>query len=99
MAQLVKNPTCKAGDPGSIPRLGSSPEEGHGNPLQYSCLENPYGQKSQTTQILSSCVVPGGSSLVVAWEILSSCSMQGRGGSSLVAVCQLISICGWGAPL
>ena len=29
-----------AGDPGSIPRLGRSPEEGNGNPLQYSCLEN-----------------------------------------------------------
>ena len=30
-----------AGDPGSIPRLGRSPGEGNGNPLQYSCLENP----------------------------------------------------------
>ena len=30
-----------AGDPGSIPRSGSSPGEGNGNPLQYSCLENP----------------------------------------------------------
>ena len=28
------------GDPGSIPGLGRSPGEGHGNPLQYSCLEN-----------------------------------------------------------
>ena len=28
-------------DVGSIPGLGRSPEEGHGNPLQYSCLENP----------------------------------------------------------
>ena len=28
-------------DPGSIPGLGRSPEEGNGNPLQYSCLENP----------------------------------------------------------
>ena len=28
-------------DPGSIPGLGRSPGEGHGNPLQYSCLENP----------------------------------------------------------
>ena len=37
---------CKAsaynvGDPGSIPGLGRSPGEGNGNPLQYSCLENP----------------------------------------------------------
>ena len=30
-----------AGDPGSIPGLGRSPGEGDGNPLQYSCLENP----------------------------------------------------------
>ena len=28
-------------DPSSIPGLGRSPVEGHGNPLQYSCLENP----------------------------------------------------------
>ena len=30
-----------AGDPGSIPGSGRSPAEGNGNPLQYSCLENP----------------------------------------------------------
>ena len=30
-----------AEDLGSIPRLGRFPVEGHGNPLQYSCLENP----------------------------------------------------------
>ena len=36
-----KEPTCNAGDPGSIPGLGRSPERGHGNPLQCSCLENP----------------------------------------------------------
>ena len=29
------------GDPASIPGLGRSPGEGNGNPLQYSCLENP----------------------------------------------------------
>ena len=32
---------CNAGDPGLIPGLGRSPGEGNGNPLQYSCLENP----------------------------------------------------------
>ena len=31
---------CNAGDPGSIPGLGRSPEEANDNPLQYSCLEN-----------------------------------------------------------
>ena len=32
---------CNAGDLGSIPGSGRSPGEGNGNPLQYSCLENP----------------------------------------------------------
>ena len=32
--------TCNAGDLDSIPELGRSPGGGHGNPLQYSCLEN-----------------------------------------------------------
>ena len=38
-----KESTCNAGDLGSIPGLGRSPGGGHGNPLQYSCLENPHG--------------------------------------------------------
>ena len=38
--------TCNAGDAGSIPGLGRSPRGGHGNPLQYSCLENHHGQRS-----------------------------------------------------
>ena len=40
----VKNPPANAGDArdaGLIPGSGRSPGEGHGNPLQYSCLENP----------------------------------------------------------
>ena len=41
MAQTVKKPAGKAGDPGSITGLGRSPGEENGNPLQYSCLENP----------------------------------------------------------
>ena len=32
---------CSTGDLGSIPGLGRSPGGGHGNPLQYSCLESP----------------------------------------------------------
>ena len=36
-----KESDCNVGDLGSIPGLGRSPEEGNGNPLQYSCLENP----------------------------------------------------------
>ena len=41
VAQLVKISACNAGDLGLIPGLGRSPGEGNGNPLQYSCLENP----------------------------------------------------------
>ena len=37
---------CRSGDLGLIPGLGRSPGRGHGNPLQYSCLENPHGQRS-----------------------------------------------------
>ena len=44
MALVVKNPPANAGDirdAGLIPVWGRSPGGGHGNPLQYSCLENP----------------------------------------------------------
>ena len=37
----VKASACDAGDLGLIPGSGRSPGEGNGNPLQYSCLENP----------------------------------------------------------
>ena len=37
----VKAFACSAGDLGSVPELGRSHVEGNGNPLQYSCLENP----------------------------------------------------------
>ena len=41
-----KESACNAGNLGSIPGFGRSPGGGHGNPLQYSCLENPHGQRS-----------------------------------------------------
>ena len=41
-----KESTCNVGDLGLILGLGRSPGGGHGNPLQYSCLENPHGQRS-----------------------------------------------------
>ena len=49
MGPVVKNPPANSEDirdTGSIPRFGRSPGGGHGNPLQYSCLENPHGQRS-----------------------------------------------------
>ena len=45
-----KESACNVGDLGSVPGLERSPGGGHGNPLQYSCLENPHGQRS-----LASC--------------------------------------------
>ena len=41
-----KESACNLGDPNSIPGLGRPPGGGHGHPLQYSCLENPHGQRS-----------------------------------------------------
>ena len=49
MALAVMNLPATAGDirdMSSIPGSGRSPGGGHGNPLQYSCLENLYGQRS-----------------------------------------------------
>ena len=46
---MVENTPSNAGDKrdtGSIPGSGRSPGEGHGNPLHYSCLENPHRQRS-----------------------------------------------------
>ena len=65
LAQIVKNlPPMREGL-GLIPELGRPPGGGHGNPLQYFCLENPHGQgawwatvhgiakKSDMTELLS----------------------------------------------
>ena len=49
VALVVKNLPANAGDirdAGSTPGLGRSPGEGQGNPLQYSCLENPTDKRS-----------------------------------------------------
>ena len=49
VALVVKDLPANAGDirdVGLIPELGRSLEGGHGNPLQYSCLENPHGKRS-----------------------------------------------------
>ena len=49
VALVVKNLPASAGDirdSGSIPGLGRSPGEGNGNPLQYSCLENPMDREA-----------------------------------------------------
>ena len=43
---ISKESTRNKGDSGSIFESGRSPGGGHGNPLQYLCLENPHGQRS-----------------------------------------------------
>jgi len=45
-SSVGKESTCNAGGLGLIPGSGRSPGEGHGNPLWYSCLENPCGPRS-----------------------------------------------------
>ena len=46
-----KESTGNAGDSGSIPGSGRSPGEGNGNPLQYSCLENPKDRGTWRTTV------------------------------------------------
>ena len=46
LVQIVKNPLANVGDLGPIPGLGRSSGGGHGNPLQYSCLENPMDRRA-----------------------------------------------------
>ena len=53
----VKNPPAKAGDirdVGSVPGLQRSSGRGHGNPLQYSCLENPMEEEPGKLQSMAS---------------------------------------------
>ena len=57
MALVVKNPPASTGDlrdMGSILGLGKSPGGGHGNPLQYSCLENPWIEEPGRLQSMGS---------------------------------------------
>ena len=49
-----KAAVCNAGDLGSISGSGRSPGEGNGNPLQYSCLENPKIEESDRLQSMGS---------------------------------------------
>ena len=51
---VIKNPPANAGDTGSIPGSGRSPEEGHGNLIQYSCLEIPRTEEPVRLQSMGS---------------------------------------------
>ena len=55
MTRWVKHPPARAGaseDPGFIPGWGRSPGGGNGNPLQFSCLENPMDRGSWWATVL-----------------------------------------------
>ena len=62
------------GDLGSIPRLGRFPGEGYGNPLQYSCLENPHGQRS-----LAGCSSWGHKESDMTRQLSTAHSVEGPG--------------------
>ena len=51
VALVVKNPSANAGDAGLIPGWGRPPEGGYGNPLHYSCLENPMDREAWQTTV------------------------------------------------
>ena len=54
VALVVTNPPASVGDirdAASVPGSGGSPGEGHGNPLQYSCLENPMDRGAWRTMV------------------------------------------------
>ena len=51
---MVKNPPANEGDMGSIPGSGRSPEDGNGNPRQYSCLGNPLDRGAWRAQFMGS---------------------------------------------
>ena len=51
---MVNNPPANAGDIGSVPGPGSTPEEGSGNPLQCSCPENPMDRGAWWATVLRS---------------------------------------------
>ena len=53
-SSVGKESACGAGDLGSIPGLGRSPGEGNGDPLQYSCLENPMDRGAGRLQTMGS---------------------------------------------
>ena len=46
---------CNTGDLGLIPELGRSSGEGNGNPIQYSCLENPMDRGAWRASVLGDC--------------------------------------------
>ena len=55
---MVKNLPANAGEADLIPGSGRSPGGGHGNPLQYSCLDKPMTEKADKLQSTQGCKEP-----------------------------------------
>ena len=86
VALVVKNTPANAGgirDEGSVPELGRSPGGGHGNPLQYSCLENPVdrGNWWTTVQRVAQC-----------WTRLKPLSRQHAHSTQYMGICHFAHI-------
>ena len=80
-----KESAYNVGDLGSIPGLGRSPGGGHGNPLQYSCLQSPHGQRS----------LPGSQWVGYDWACAHTqrftCTSLWTQGLHTYAVCKIVS--------
>ena len=84
-----KESACNVGDLGLIPGLVRAPGGGHGNPLQYSCLENPHGQRSLVGYS------PWGRKELATTEWLSTHTAHNKWKTSLVCESQDSILLGW----
>ena len=78
MAQTVKNQPAIQEDLGLIPGLERYPEGGHGNPLQYSCLENPMDRGAWQATVHG-----------VTETLLSHCTLHGVTKTVTIILCSL----------
>ena len=71
-----KDSACNSGDLGSIPGLGRSPGEAHGNPLQYSCLDNPNDRGSWGRKELGIISIAAAGSFLYSFKYVYSLVAQ-----------------------
>ena len=77
-SSVGKESACNAGNLGSIPRLGISPRGGNGNPLQYSCLENPVDREA-CQAIVYKVVARVGHDYLSSFSLLKSRLFRNKG--------------------
>ena len=76
LSSVGKESACNPGDTGSIPGSGRSPGEGNGNPLQYSCLENPMSRGAWQATVYGFTRV--GHNLVTNTTTTTTCNRAAR---------------------